>query len=287
MSTIDPARVRRERSLARQGSSGAATAVVLSNLILLVGGGAGGWAAASDLGLGGFRDRALNHFFAEMPDPVALDMVVLPASVIMPLIGMFALTASARAYTGVVMSFPVVGPLTVWLVGAAAGLTLAVRRWPEPLTLGVRTDPVFGDHEVWSSVDWAWYHAGDWIPWVAVAVALLSLVAGIVARRRKARRRRELDCLIVEGQRAVGDVTKIPTLTEGSAILTSWTVHFVDRLQTDRWVTSQGKFPRDELPKLGDRVAVLYDPTAPGDKRRIYLGRLEARTAEDFLRWRL
>ena len=290
VSTIDPARVKRERDKARQGSIGAAIGVILGNLLIFVGGVSGGWATGGRDLLGGFRDRALNHFFADSPvwaAPSWLDLAALPASVVVPLIGMFLLTTTARAYTGQVMSFPVVGPVTVWLAGFAAGIAAVVSQWPPPLTVGMRIDPVFGDDEVWSSGDWAWYRADEWIPWVAVALAFLSLVLGIVARARKAAHRRDLDRLIVEGQRALGDVTAIPTITEGGALLAPWTVHFVDRSLTDRWVTSSGKFPRDDLPKVGDHVTVLYDAAAPGDKRRIYIGGIQASTAEDFLRWRL
>ncbi|PWD50660.1 hypothetical protein C8046_08330 [Serinibacter arcticus] len=290
MSTIDPARVRRERSQARQGSFGAAIGVVLGNLLILAGGASAGWATAGDTFLGQFRDHALNHFFAESPTdlgPSGFDLVALPVGIVLPIIGMFVLTAAARAYTGQIMSFPLVGPLTVWLAGFAAGLTARIHEWPPPLTVGVRVDESFGEDEVWSSTDWAWYHADRWIPWVAVGVALLSLVTGVIARARRAGRRRELDRLVLKGQRTIGDVTEIPTLTEGSALLAPWTVHFVDRSLTDRWVTSSGKFPRDDLPRVGDRVTVLYDPAAPGDRRRIYLGGLEAHTAEDFLRWRM
>lgn len=85
----------------------------------------------------------------------------------------------------------------------------------------------------------------------------------------------------------VGDITDISTPSEGSAILTPWTVHFLDRSLTDRWVTSHGRFERNDIPKVGDLVSVLYDPMAPGDKHRIYIGGMEAVTADDFLRWRL
>lgn len=287
VSTIDPARVQREKVRARQGSVGAGIGVVVGDLIVLAGGAFTGVAMASDILLGGLRDSALNHFFADTPDSSGADIAALPASIMTTLLGMFVVIAAARAWTGGRLSFPVVGPLTIWLAGLAAGLAFGVHRWPAPLTIGVRTDPAFGEDEPWSAVDWALYRAGGWIPWIAVALALASLAVGVVVRRRAAARRRTLDRLLVQGWRARGDVTAIPTLTEGSALVADWTVHFVDRLGTDRWFTSTGRFPRDDLPVRGDLVSVLYDPTAPGDMHRIFVGGLEAVSADDFLRWRL
>ena len=287
MSTIDPAQVRRAKEAARQGSVGAAIGVVLGNVLMLAGGAFSGIGAAGDTFLGNFRDRALNHFFSDSFGPSGWELAALPIGIVLPIIAMFVLTAAAKAYTGTLMSFPVVGPLTVWLAGFSVGFAYWVRQWPEPHTVGVRTDTAFGDDEPWSSSDWGWYHADGWLPWIPVAATLISLAVGIAARRRKVAKRRELDRLVREGWRTQGDVTAIPSLTEGSALLTQWTVHFVDLNGTDRWVTSTGKFPRDDLPRVGDFVSVLYDQAAPGDKRRIYLGALEAHTAEDFLKWRL
>lgn len=285
MSTIDPIRLQRERALARQGSPAAAAGLVLGALVVLVAGALSGWAMTGLVETS--RESQLNSIFADAP-PASMTWVW-GASVgpILCFAGGGIMTAAAKAYTGVLLTFPVVGPLTIGLVGAAVGTAFGVRAWVPPVTVGVRTDPVFGDDEVWSTFDWVMYHATTWLPLLVAALALVSLVVGIAARRRKAVRRGELDRLVVEGQRVIGDVTAIPTLTEGSALLAPWTVHFIDRSLTDRWVTSHGKFPRDDLPKVGDRVTVLYDPAAPGDKHRIYVGGLEAHTAQDFLRWRL
>lgn len=285
MSTVDPVRRVKERQASRVGSSRAAIWLLLSAIVTLAAGLICGMAVAWMFDLN--REHMINSIFADAPE---LSMSLVWTTAVGPILAVAAggmMTAAAKAYTGHLFDFPVVGPVTIGLIGAVPGVMIGIRYWTPPMTVGVRTDPVFGDDEVWSQIDWIAYHATTWLPLLTALLALVSLVSGIHARRRKASRRRDLDRLLVEGHRVVGDITDISTPSEGSAILTPWTVHFLDRSLTDRWVTSHGRFERNDIPKVGDLVSVLYDPMAPGDKHRIYIGGMEAVTADDFLRWRL
>lgn len=69
--------------------------------------------------------------------------------------------------------------------------------------------------------------------------------------------------------------------------MASFTTKCVDRHGTERWTTRTAIFRTRDIPAPGTPVAVLFGPHEPSNERRIYVGPLGSRTAEDFGRWRL
>ena len=286
MSTVDPAQARAER--ARAWREGPASRVVLVGAAILLA------LFAILLGIGimamldSSRITSLNSVFADWSsdlDGLLWMFGVGLTGTILATMGMF---AAASAATGRSLSFPVVGPVTIGLIGVAIGVTIAAPMLTPPLTVGQRTDPVFFEHTPWGGGEWVWFAASWWAPLLAWALAVGSVVIAIVARARRRARRSTLAEVLSMGRIVDGVVTEAPIPSPESAnLIGTITVRFDDHTGTARWTRCTGAWPVRALPAPGDRVAVVVDPASPGDERRIWVGPAGSTTIEGFTRWGL
>ena len=116
MSTVDPVRRVKERQASRVGSSRAAIWLLLSAIVTLAAGLICGMAVAWMFDLN--REHMINSIFADAPE---LSMSLGWTTAVGPILAVAAggmMTAAAKAYTGHLFDFPVVGPVTIGLIGA-------------------------------------------------------------------------------------------------------------------------------------------------------------------------
>lgn len=282
MSTIDPAEVRRARAERGRGSLGAALLAVLGALLVVVTGAIAGYAVA--VFLDQFRIMELNSVFSSWDsdlDPMTLAWVA-PLGVFASIFAWSLYADASRRYLGR-PGFSVVGPLTLWLVGAALGVWCGCANWTDPDAVGIAVDPAFGDDETWGFGAWTFYWAQLWLPALVALLALASLVIGIAARAGKRGRDATVAELLASGRRAEGVVTAtVGPSTEAGRVAGEWTVKFTDLHGQDRWVARLGAFPAASPPAVGERVTVLYDPASPGAVKRIFLARGTGTTIDDF-----
>lgn len=273
MSTIDPAQVRAER-LARLRRSPLRPAA-LAGVLALIGLASALTGAGLVAMLDSMRISRLNGVFAGWDSrldswfwmfPVGLCAVLALGLLSAPLV---------RSAPGLPLRYPVVGPLPVAAVGAAVGVTLACPRMTPPVEVGTRTDPSFGEDEAWGTVQWIWYRADIGWPILAWVLALLALAVAFAIRARRRARTALIADLLETGRIVAGEVTATSRLT----------VRFIDAAGADRWTRPPCAIPVAEQPATGAQVAVLCDPAAPGDERRIFVGPRGARSAAEFERW--
>jgi len=286
MSTVDPAKAREERARAwREGPGsrslllGTAAMLALASFVL-------GFGIMVDVDSS--RITSLNSVFADWDSNLDGFRWAFPVGIAGTILASMLMMFAANAATGRPLSFPVVGPLTIGLVGVAIGVSIAAPLLTEPLTVGVRTDPVFFEDEPWGGGEWFWYAVSWWGPLLAWTLAIASVVVAVVVRRRRGARRESLEQLLATGRIVRGLVTQAPIPSPESAnLIGTITVRFEDAQGTPRWATTTGAWSVSTVPSTGDWVAVLFDPATPGDTRRIWIGPGGSRTAEDFTRWRL
>ena len=284
MSTVDPERAREERRRAwREGPA--------SRIVLAVAGLALGLFAVI-LGVGFMVDvdssriTSLNSVFADWDSNLDGLRWTFPVGMVGVLLGVFGMVFAASASTGRHFSFPVAGPVTIGVVGAAIGVSIAAPMMTEPLTVGTRTDPVFFEHEPWGPWDWFWYEVTWWGPLLAWTLAAVAIGIAILARRRRRARRELLATVLASGLIARGVVTKAPVpSSEGSNYCTTISVRFVDHGGPERWTRCSGAWSKASLPQAGKFVAVLFDPAAAGDERRIWVGPVGSVDVDGFTRW--
>ncbi len=256
MSTTDPVAERRRREAARRGSPTTAVGLVVTGALTAIGAGLVAATLLAFASIGDFTEAPL------FPWPALGLALGIPALVV----GSIVHSGLARRFTGRALEYPVVGPLTIQLLGAAIGAWVG---WLAPVA-----GPPGG---VW------WL-----VPVGLTALALLTLVTGIRGRLGKRAARESLAAQLATGRITAGEVTAIPEIgPDSGGLLGEIVVRFVDDAGTERWVQRLGQWKRHELPKTGDTVAVLFDPAAPGDTKRIWIGPADSRTVEDFSRWSL
>lgn len=283
MSTIDPQQVSEDRRAAWRGSTRGALLLMCGAGLLFVGSALGGFAFGDFFD--GFRSMRLTGSIGGFGGQS--DLWLMPAATVTGLAGIALHFVAARLYTGEVLAFPVVGPATVGLFGAALGVWTGARSWTEPETVGTRTD-AFDGEDKWGTLEWVLYRADTWLPLLVLVFAVLTLLFGFSSRARRRSRRALLEQLLGSGRYAEGQVTKIPTFESSSAAgIGNWTVKFTDAWGTDRWVTRIGRFVVSDMPRRDQAVTVLYDPSAPGDDKRIFVGPVGSKSVTDFVRWGL
>lgn len=287
MSTIDPAQARAER-VERLRSSPLRPAALTAVLV------ATGLAAAA-LGAGvvamldSMRISKLNGVFATWESRLDHLFWLFPVGLCATIALVLLSTLLARAPSAGRLRYPVVGPLPVAMVGIATGVTWMCTRLTAPVEVGVRTDPSFGNDETWGTTQWIWYRADLWWPVLAWALAVAALVVAVVVRQRHRARSARIAHLLEAGRIVPGEVTEaLPVPSPGSAGAAGrMMVRFTDPQGTDRWVRPMCRISAGELPFVGAEVAVLCDPQAPADVRRIFVGPRGARAASEFERWLL
>ena len=286
MSTVDPAQVRAERATAWREGPASRIVLVLVGVVLAL--------SAILLGVGimamldSSRITSLNSVFADWSSDLDGLFWMFGVGLTGTILATMGMMAAASAATGRSLSFPVVGPVTIGLVGVAIGVTIAAPMLTPPLTVGERTDPVFFEHTPWGGGEWVWYAASWWAPLLAWALAVGSVVIAIVARARRRARRSTLAGVLATGLVANGRVTESPMPSpETSNLIGTITVRFEDHTGTPRWTTCTGAWSVSTIPGVGDWVAVLFDPADPGNERRIWVGPAGSTTIEGFTRWGL
>ncbi|MCI0158773.1 hypothetical protein KNO15_18900 [Leifsonia shinshuensis] len=246
MSTTDPALARRLREQARVGRPGALVWLLVSELLLIVG------AALLVRGMFGFAEIP-----ADGTDDPPLGVFGIAAGLPVVLLSTFMHVGALRRYTGKLLGrSPFLGITPLMFVGFAAG--------------------------AW----WGWATTRDawlWIPLAITAAAAVLVVLAVSARVGRRRQDGILDEVAATGRIVPGVVTEIAEIDPSSGgLIGPITVKFADASGTDRWVTKLGQWRRADLPKKGDPASVLFDPSAPGDTRRIWVGPAGARGAQDF-----
>ena len=69
---------------------------------------------------------------------------------------------------------------------------------------------------------------------------------------------------------------------EASRMAATLLVSFTDRQRSTRFVRCTALLRPSELPPVGARLPLLFDPAAPGDVKRIFLSPTGGTSAEDF-----
>ncbi|ROS36237.1 hypothetical protein EDF31_11025 [Curtobacterium sp. PhB142] len=284
MSTTDPAAALRAKAAAQQGSARALVLTIVWAALLLAVGVVAGYALGSVLGT--IRDMTVNSVFSDTPDP-EYPWWAMPVAVTGSIVTLGMYSKWNHRFAGRASEFVGVGPVSIWLVGAAAGLWwTTATQWAPVDRVGTTVDPAFGRDEVWGIGGWIWYAAAWWIPALVTALALVALIGGTVARRGQGGRRGRLEQLLRAGRRVDGIVTAVSgsTAHDASFTLLRWTFTFTDLQGQQRWVDRTEGFGDGTGPVLGATVVVVFDPTRPSDRKRIFAATNAGAVPEDFLR---
>ncbi|MFZ6991321.1 hypothetical protein ACO0E1_05475 [Curtobacterium sp. RRHDQ66] len=284
MSTTDPAAARRAEAAAQQGSTRALAMTIVWAVLLLGVGVVVGFALGSVLEA--FRDMTVNSVFSDTPDPEH-PWWAMPVAVLGSIVAFGMYSTWNHRWSGRASEFVGVGPVSIWLVGAAAGLWWTTStQWAPVDQVGTAVDPVFGRDEPWGVGGWIWYTAAWWIPGLVSALAVAALIGGAVARRGQGGRRARLEQLLRDGRRVDGVVTAVSgsTAHDASFTLIRWTFTFTDLQGQQRWVDRTEGFRDGTGPVLGSAVVVVFDPTRPSDRKRIFAATRGGTEPADFLR---
>ncbi len=286
MSTVDPVRRRAERAAARRNSPWRIVRHVVLQALQFVCAVLLGMGVAAIVDMG--RVTSLNSVFGTWDSRLEGLFWTLPVGLVGLILFGIAVGVSARTITGRPLTFPVVGPATVVLIGVAIGFTVLVPQLTPPDQVGVRLDTTFGESEAWGFGDWIWYRVDVWGTVLLWALAVASAATGFVARLRRRARRDVVDQVLAAGDRVPGEVTEAPTPDPHAVrTISRITVRYTDRLGTTRWVEPVVVLPTRELPRVGDILTVAYDGNAPGNTKRVFVGPADAQDAADFRRWNM
>lgn len=272
MSTVDPLDVIAERDAAkrRRVGSGRALAVLL---VMDFGLAAGGFLGV--VGLSSLFSIAELEATSTFP-LVALLPLLIPIGIFVSVGLLIAQAATRRAYTGETdFTRALADGQPIWFAGAAAGA------WASLTALAIETSFITGP--LISNGDGT--PVEEQTPWVVTVLplvlpSLLTLGLALSVWRRLARARRHrrtrstFEAVFATGTRTSGVVTQGVERPPASArVVSRWTIQFTDHHGQTRWTTPWGLFHEDSLPGIGDQVTVIYDPTSPGDERRIFVAR--------------
>lgn len=284
MSTTDPSAAKRDRAARLRGSTTALMMTLVGAVLVLGAGSVSGYAIGSFTGV--FREMHLNSVFSHSPDPDH-PWWAAPAAIFGSMIATAIYSRWNHRFTGRSADFAGIGPGSLWLIGAAAGLwwTTTVL-WPAPDRVGTAVDPEFGRDTAWGIGGWVWYTSAWWLPAMFTALALAALVLGTIGRRGHRDRRGRVTALLSAGRRTSGTVTAVSGTTTPDAALTllRWTFTFTDATGQTRWVERTNGFPHGSAPTIGATITVLHDPMNPADKRSIFAAMAGGDSPDDYLR---
>lgn len=286
MSTTDPdaAAVARRRS--RVGSRRALAMYAVASVVLTLS------AIVLGVGIVAAADWTRQSMLDSQSDVRQLRLAPLDHAVTVGVLGVvfswFFATELARSATGRVRSFPGIGPFTLVICGAAAGVIVTAPFMTEPAHVGAQIDPLTLVRTPWSTWDWIWYRFDVWAPSLAIMLAAVALGVSVVVRRRAAIRRSTLRRLLDAGHVVHGVVTNAPGRSlQNAEVVGTVTVRFTDAAGTARWVQQHAAFRVWQLPVVGQLASVVFDPATPSDTASIWAAPADSTTLDDFLRWRL
>ncbi|WP_140448711.1 DUF3592 domain-containing protein [Curtobacterium flaccumfaciens] len=253
-------------------------------VLVVVAGSVSGYAIGSFTGV--FREMNLNSVFSHSSDPDH-PWWAPPTAIFGSLAATGVYSRWNHHFTGRSADFAGIGPGSLWLIGAAAGLwwtTAAL--WPAPDKVGTAVDPVFGRDTAWGLGDWVWYASAWWLPGLFTVLALVAVLLGVIGRRGRRDRRGRISELLSTGHRVQGTVTAVSGATSPDAALTllRWTFTFNDINGQARWVERTNGFRHGAAPTIGATITVLYDPARPADKRSIFAAVTGGDSPEDYIR---
>lgn len=237
------------------------------SLVAVVGGASFGFGLLCALDT--FRVMSMNGIFDSWESPIAdqWPIFLLPGIFGGVLVGAIGRKAAA-AYGGRLGATLLVIPFT--LIGVLAVATAAPQLMTPPSQLGTKLDPAFNHPEPWQLDAWVAY----WAPFAAPGVVGVALLVVLVVRVRSMRKAAFAARLVEQGRRVEGTVTEVgggSTEVNGQLLIT-FTVRFVDHHGTTRFVTKRKPVPLAQLPSVGQRAVVFFEPEHVGDEGRIAVG---------------
>ncbi|MCS4277899.1 hypothetical protein M2390_003115 [Mycetocola sp. BIGb0189] len=282
MSTTDPLHAAHTRLEGYRGSTRAALLTVLWGILVLAAGATLAYAFSGLFNM--VRASALNSIFSDTPDgPLGENYFwFFPIG----FIGSFLAFALHRMwgtrFTGTPFT-PVLGTLTIALIGWSLAAWYAASRFVQPDQIGMAVDPTFGRDETWGVWAWIMFAGRWWWPGIITALCATSLIIGVVSRAHRRRRDDILGDLLTGGRRTSGVITSAPTPSPDAArVLGRLTIQFTDAAGTQRWIQPTVRLERALIPTIGSPVTVLLDPLKPGDTRRIFWSFGPGTTREEF-----
>ncbi|WP_029608147.1 hypothetical protein [Leucobacter chromiiresistens] len=272
MSLVDPQEAARRDHARHRGTASALIATICFGVLAL--------AAATVLGfaVGGvfeqLRVMSINSVFGswETETPIAFRAWGLPLGILGLIVTLGLYGTWNHRYSGRSDFFVIVGPLTIVLAGLTVGTWLASTMWAAPDAVGVAVDPVFGQNETWGIGAWALYAGTWWLPGLFALLTVLSLIGRVLAARRRERNGRVVEQLLARGVRTEAEITQAP-LPEPSAsrMIAPLVARFSDSEGVSRWVACTAALRTRDVPAVGARRPLVFDPADPGDVQRIFL----------------
>lgn len=279
MSLTDPLESERQNAAGFRGSPGALAATAVFGLCGVLAAGILGF------GIGGvfdqFRVMTLNSVFGNWDSevPLALRTFAIPVGILACIVCLSQYSKWNHRYTGRATYFAFVGPLTLVLFGLAAGTWVATTLWTAPDAVGIAADPFFHDDEPWGVGAWIMYAAQWWLPGALALLGVLSLIGGITSRRYRARDTGLAAELLRSGALVDAEVVASPLPASDAARIGGYvTARFDDASGDSRWVKCAVLLPRSEIPAVGAFRPLVFDPSDPGNPKRIFFsptGRLD------------
>jgi hypothetical protein len=167
------------------------------------------------------------------------------------------------------------GPAILLRGAISCAVSVALFPVSVSLWLPLGTLPAGNRPADWGWWKHAWYSMGEWggIALIVAAVLLAGLATLSILRRRS--RARAIEHVAQNGIVATGVVTGLDEIgrrrdtrtLEVLDVIVRVTLKFTDRNGQSRWAEQIGKMLPGDVPAIGDRVQLRYDPDRPADVR--------------------
>lgn len=283
VSLIDPQEAQARKNATFVGKPSALVATLILGLSLILAAGVIGFALGSVVDQ--FRVMNINSVFGNWDTaiPVAVRGWGLPLGILSSIVIVGQYEKWNNRYSGKNHYYVFLGPLTLILLGLAAGSWLSTTMWTEPDAVGTAVDPVFSHDEPWGIGAWVFYAAKWWLPGVLVFLALLSLWGRFASQKRRRRSEQMISTLLDEGTLTDAEVVQAPLPVPNTSRMTaSFTVKFHDINGDQRWVTCSAILRPSQVPPVGSSRPLLFDPKDPEDTNRIFFSPSGGVSPEDF-----
>lgn len=271
MSLSDPQEAaKRKQESYRRSSLALSTTLVFGLLVVLA-------AAVMGFAVGGlvdqFRLMSVNSVFGtrESGMTASFRAVGLPLSILALFLFVTFYATWNHRYSGERSTFVIAGPVTIVLAGLTFSTWAATRMWTPPDAIGVAVDPTFGRDEPWGVGEWILYWTLWWLPGLLAVLTLLGIIVRIGAQSAQKKSRGVVEELLRSGRLVEAEVTEAPLLNPQSPrTMATLGAKFDDAAGVTRWVACTVIVLTSQLPAVGSRRPLLYDPRNPGDVSRIF-----------------